>query len=407
MADSASENPERRAADKERSRQLSRPVSGKEAARSVGRGSGPQGQRRRAGRGHEAQRQAGRGQDGQGQDGRTNGRPGQRPQAGRDPAPRQAGRPGQRPQAGRDPAPRQAGRPGAQRPVTRRSPARRPGGAGRSRTGLFMWGAIALVIVIVAVIVIVSQTSTTTTKGIHYTPRPVSATVLREITHVPTSAYNAVGVGTTAINRPVVDTSQKLLTLGGKPEVFGLFGEFCPYCAAERWAIITSLSRFGTFTGLKTMQSSPIDVYPKTQTFEFNTAKYTSPYIAAKLLELYGQDKPTGSHPPINTLTKQELSLIKKYDTSSATRSGAIPFSDWGNKVIFSGATYNPQPLQTLSRTTIAAGLKDPSNPVTKLILGTSNFMSASVCYIDGGKPGSVCTSSGVKAAASALKISV
>ena len=395
MADSASDNPgtsgadkERSAADKERSRQASRSVSGKEAARNVGRGGRPQGQQRRPGQGQRDQGPGGRG--GQARGGRTQGRQPQRQQAGRGAAARQSGRPG-------------AARPGARRP-----PARRPGSPRWSRTSLYIWGSIALVVVIVGIVVGVSQTSTTTTKGIHYTPEAVSATVLREITNVPTSSYNKVGTGLSgAISPPTVESGEKVPTSDGKPEVFGLFGEFCPYCAAERWAIITSLARFGTFTGLKTMQSSPIDVYPKTQTFEFNTAKYTSPFITAKLLELYGQDKATGTHPVINTPTKQDLAIIKKFDTGSGTRSGTIPFSSWGNKVIFSGATYNPDPLQTLTRTTIAAGLKNPNNDITKLILGTSNYMSAAVCYIDGGKPGSVCSSSGVQAAARAMKIKV
>ncbi len=398
MADSAGDNPEsstadnesgssdrpRSAADKERSRQLSRQVSGKEAAKNVGRGGRQQSQRR-----------PGQGQRGQGQDQGPGGRSQQRQ--------------GQRPASGRGPAPRQAPRPGSQRPGGRRPPARRPARPQRSRASIYIWGAIGLVIVIVGVIVGVSQTSSPTTKNIHYTPRPVSATVLHEITNVPLASYNAVGTGITGtIDAPTVESSQKVLTKDGKPEIFGLFGEFCPYCAAERWAIITSLSRFGTFSGLRTMQSSPTDVYPKTQTFEFNTAKFTSPYITVELLELYGQDKSTGSHPVINTPTNQELSLIKKYDTTSGTtRSGTIPFSDWGDKVIFSGASYNPDPLQGLSRTTIAASLKDPSNPITKLILGAANYMSAAVCYIDGGKPGSVCGSSGVQAAAKALKIKV
>ncbi len=393
MADSANDSPERNgadkersAADKERSRQLSRSVSGKEAARTVGRGGRPQGQQRRPGQGQGGQGQKGQGQRGQGQGGQ-----------------------GQRPQAGRGPAPRQAGRPAAGRPGARRPPARGQGRRGRSRTRLFMWGAIGLVIVIVVVIVVVSQTSSKTTKGVHYTPKPVSATVLHDLTSVPTSTYNTVGTGIAgAIDAPTVESAQKTLMIDGKPAVFGLFGEFCPYCAAERWAIITSLARFGTFTGLKTMQSSPVDVFPRTQTFTFNTAKYTSPYITARLLELYGQDNATGVHSVINTPTKQEVDLIKKFDSgSSSTSSGTIPFSDWGNKVVFSGASYSPDPLQTLSRTTIAAGLKDPSNAVTKLIIGASNYMSAAVCYIDGGKPGSVCSSSGVQAAAKALKIKV
>ena len=375
MADSANDKTQRSAADKERSRQLSRPVGGKEATKAAGRGTRSQGSRSTSAGGDRA-------------------RPTKEPQD-------------QRARAGRSPASGGAGRrtgPSA----ARRAPARRPPARGRrSRTRLFTWGAIVLVLVVVGVIVGVSQTSSTSSKGVFYPPKPVSATVLHEITHVPTSAYNAAGTGISGlVYPPTVKKGQKPLVIDGKPGIFAMLGEFCPYCAAERWAIITSLSRFGTFSGLKTMQSSPVDVYPKTQTFTFRTAKYTSPYVAATLLEVYGQDKATGTHPVINKPTKQEVALIKRYDVGGTTRSGTIPFSDWGNKVIFSGASYNPNPLQGLSRTTIAASLKDPKNPVTKLILGASNYMSAAVCSIDGGKPGAVCASAGVKAAAKALGLS-
>lgn len=257
------------------------------------------------------------------------------------------------------------------------------------------------------VLVAVSRLSSTppTATGIEYTPRPVPARVLHEITHVPTSAYGAAGTGVAgAVNAPTVDASNQVLTENGKPEVLYLSGDFCPYCAAERWAIIASLSRFGTFTGLETMQSSPIDAYPRTPTFDFSAAMYSSPYVTASLLELYGQETATGSHPVINTPTKAELDLIKAFDGGTGgAESGSIPFSDWGNKVLFSGASYNPGVLQGLSRTAIAAALHDPSNPVTKLILGSSNYMSAAVCFIDGGRPGAVCGTSGVRAAAGAL----
>ncbi|HVC15293.1 MAG TPA: DUF929 family protein [Acidimicrobiales bacterium] len=260
---------------------------------------------------------------------------------------------------------------------------------------------------IVGVVVGISQISSTTDKGIIYTPTPVSAAVMHDLTHVPLSAYNSAGTGIAGLNYvPKVETGQKPLTLQGKPGLFVLLGEFCPFCAAERWSIITSLSRFGTFSGLRTMQSAPKDVYPKTQTFTFNGATYTSPYISARLLEAYGQEKATGHRPLIHKPTRADDALIAKYDISSTTRSGNIPFVDVGNKVIFSGASFNPQPLQTLSRKTIAAALKNPSNSVGKMVLGTSNYMSAAICSIDGGKPGAVCSSAGVKAAASALKIS-
>jgi len=365
MAEGASDNPRRSATDKERSKQLSRPVSGRESARGPAR--------------------APRGRPGAGSAAREGRRA--RPQAGR-PQPARRGD-------------RSAGRAG------RRQPAGRAGASGRSRTGLFVWGSIALVVVIVGIVVGVNQLSSKTTKGLIYDPAPVSATVLHEITHVPTSAYNAAGTGVPGtISVPRVVNGQKPLKVDGKPGMFGLFGEFCPYCAAERWSIITSLSRFGTFHGLETMQSSPVDIYPRTQTFTFKTATYTSPYLGAELLELYGQDQATGNHPVLKRPTKSELAIMRKYDVGSTTHSGTIPFSDFGNKVFFAGATYNPNPLQTLSRTTIAASLKNPGkNAVAKLILAASNYMSAAVCSIDGGKPGSVCSSAGVKAAAAALKL--
>ena len=382
MADRAGDKPRRSASDKDRSRQLSRPISGKEAARQVGRSTRPQG------RPQEGQR-SGPDRRPQQQGGRT-----RQPQ--REPA-RQGGR---RPQA-RRPAP---GRPGQRRPAQRR-PGQRPG---RSRTALYTWGAIGLVLVVVAVVLAVSLSGGNKTKGVFYQPTPVSATVLRDITHVPASVYDTVGTGISgSINVPKVTSGQTPLKLDGKPGAFSLLGEFCPYCAAERWAIITAFSRFGTFSGLKTMQSSPPDVYPRTQTFTFNTTTYTSPYFSARLLEMYGQDKATGRHTVINKPTKSDLALISKYDHSSATSSGTIPFLDLGNKVFFSGASYNPGPLQGLSRSTIAASLSNPSSAVTKLIIGTANYISAAICSIDGGKPGSVCNSSGVQAAAKALKLSI
>lgn len=394
MAENPNDKPPRSAADKERSRQMSRSVSGRDAARTVGGGNRrtqqpPPG--RGAAKGGKNQRQGPPGRDGQG-----------RPQAGGGraaPARSSAGggrntRPGQRPGQ----RPRQA----ARRPTPR---------GGQVRTGLFIWGSIVLVVVIVGILVGINLSSTKP-NAIIYSPKPVPAKVLSEITHVPTSVYNSVGTGISgAIATPRPETGQKLLEFTGKPGLLGLFGEFCPYCAAERWAIITSFSRFGSFSGLQTMQSSPVDVDPKTQTFTFKTAKYSSPYFTARLVEYFGQDyNKTGAHKVISKLTKQEQKLIVKFDRSSTTSSTSgglsIPFMDIGNKLVAEGVSFTPRPLQGLSRTTIAAGLATAKNAVTQLIIGSSNYLSASICSVDGGKPGSVCQSAGVQAAAKAMKLS-
>lgn len=147
------------------------------------------------------------------------------------------------------------------------------------------------------------------------------------------------------------------------------------------------------------MQSSPRDTDPKTQTFEFATANYSSPYISAKLLEMYGQEKATGRRPVIRGTTKSEAALIKKYDPRRT-----IPFLDVGDRVVSLGASFAPGILSGLSRATIAAGLSRADDPVTRIILGASNYMSAGICSIDDGKPSAVCSSRGVRAAATAVK---
>ena len=68
--------------------------------------------------------------------------------------------------------------------------------------------------------------------------------------------------------------------------------------------------------------------------------------------------------------------------------------------------SYSPTILGGLSRDDIASGLKDSKNPITQAIVAGSNYLSASVCHIDGQMPASVCTSKGVAAATKALKLS-
>ena len=398
MANDANDKPQRSAADKERSRQLSRAVSGKEAARTVG-GARKPGQQAPSGRGPAKGGGRSQGEAQAGRNGQTRspskGPKGPRPAAAGASGGGRNARPGQRP------ARRPAGPP--------RRPAARTGG---SRTNLFIWGSIALVVVIVGIFVGLNVASTKPSALI-YKAEPVPATVLSDVTHVPTSVFNAVGTGiTSAIHPPTVLSGQTPLEFTGKPGAFALLGEYCPYCAAERWAIITSFSRFGSFSGLKTMQSSPVDYAPKTQTFTFRTAKYQSPYFSAKLIEYFGQDyNKTGAHHVIGKMTKAEQKLVVKYDhtgtTSSSSGSLSIPFMDIGNQVVNVGVSYTPIVLANLTRSTIASQLSTSKSDITKLIIGSSNYLSASICHVDGGKPGSVCQSAGVQAAAKALKLHV
>ena len=79
-------------------------------------------------------------------------------------------------------------------------------------------------------------------------PTGASLTALiGKVTSVPAATLDQVGGGT--VTAPPTTISGAALTSGGKPEMLYIGAEYCPYCAAERWAMIVALSRFGTFKG--------------------------------------------------------------------------------------------------------------------------------------------------------------
>jgi len=302
------------------------------------------------------------------------------------------------------------------RPGARPTPASKPR---RLSGAMLAWGAVGLVIVIVAVLVIVKLASNTTTSTTDFTPvTPAPASVVHDVTNIPTAVYDKVGITSpqVQVSPPTVLTGQPPLTLAGRTPAMLYYGaEYCPYCAAERWAMTAALSRFGTWSNLKTTASSHTDIYAATNTFSYYGATLTSPYLAFSGVEQYTNVPLPSASPPYTTLqnpTKEELAVLTTYSSSkfnpNASSSGGIsfPFVNIGNKALFSGASFSPGVLANLSWTDIAGGLRDPTNPATQAIVATSNYMSAAICASTKGAPASVCASSGVQAAAKALKLS-
>jgi hypothetical protein len=111
--------------------------------------------------------------------------------------------------------------------------------------------------------------------------------VARQITSIPAATFNAVGAGTATGLKAI--SGQPELTVNGKPELLYMGGEYCPFCAAERWAIAAAVSRFGTPSGLHFIHSSPTDVYPSTPALSFYKSRYTSKYLAFVPVEWYGE----------------------------------------------------------------------------------------------------------------------
>ncbi len=299
-------------------------------------------------------------------------------------------------------------------------PGRRPAptpSRGRISGAMYAWGAVGLVIVVIAVLVIVKVSSGgSTASATDYTPvTPAPASVVHDVTNIPESVYNKVGVTspTVQVSPPIIVKGQPPLTINGKTPTMLYYGaEYCPYCAAERWAMTAALSRFGTWSGLKITASSHTDVDSTTHTFSYHGATLTSPYINFVGIEAVS-NKPNGSgyYTTLQTPTKQEYAVVTKYESPTyipGATAGQIgfPFVSINNLALISGPSYDPGILSGQTWSQIASGLSDASNPATQAIVATANYITASICASSKNAPAAVCTSPGVQAAAKALKLS-
>jgi hypothetical protein len=265
---------------------------------------------------------------------------------------------------------------------------------------------VSVVVVIVIAFVVVKVTSSSKPSAGGLTA-PVNvaaqAIVVDQVTHVSSTVAAKVGLPSTqVVSPPTFKGGQPPLTIAGKPGAVFIGGEFCPYCAAERWAIVMAFSKFGTFSNLKETTSSPWDTDPATATFSFYGATYSSPYITFDFSEHVSNDTDgLGTRTTLQPLTPLESSLWAKYDNPEG-----FPFLDVGNKAFVLAPSYVPTVLSGLDQEDIASKLTNANDPVTQSIVGTANYLTASICAITGQKPASACSPAVVGKAAKAIGLS-
>jgi hypothetical protein len=276
------------------------------------------------------------------------------------------------------------------------------------------FGVIIVAIALLGTLVLVrdnySPPSSPTTETFNAAP----SSLVNTVASVPQSVYDAVGVSSP--NSPVTplqptatakdgEAPMWMATVnngGPEPVVFFYGAEFAPYAAAERWPLVLALSRFGTFKRLGVVQSSTTTAFANISTFTFYDTYYTSKYVILEPVERYSSLNPTGAkYLNLQTPSDRQRKAVANYASSATT----FPLLDVANRWVLNGAGFTPSVLMGLSQDQIAGDLSATTSPLTQAVISAANEITASICAVDGQKPGNVCLSRGVLAADAVLKI--
>lgn len=250
-------------------------------------------------------------------------------------------------------------------------------------------GIVALVVVGVVVLVLAKMSTgdSTSTANANHTPKPAPASIPKDLAAVPLPAIAAAAKSGTSSNpvQPIPDG--KARNVDGKPEVLYMGGEFCPYCAGERWALTAALSKFGTFEDLQVIHSAESDV----PTLTYLGSNYTSDYLTFTSIEVKGNERSGQGWADLEKATEEQTKLLTELGR------GSFPFIDFGGKHFQSGGSVDISTLVGKSQTEIAAALAasttddtDQSTLEGNVNLVTGEFIRT-ICGLTDNQPAKVC----------------
>lgn len=254
----------------------------------------------------------------------------------------------------------------------------------------WMYGTAGIVVVALVVVLLIAAlghsdhaTSTTTAD----VGAPVPSAVLRNLTTIPSKVWEQ--------QQPTANMAPQVVATKASATFLYIGADGCPYCAAERWAIIVALSRFGTFSHLHLMLSASNDAYPDTPTFSFYGASYHSAYVKASLMEILGRTLgPQGFSPNLAKLSASQEAILTKYDAPPYVPSGSagsIPFVLVGGRFLWVGTAVPPAEIHGNWDTVSAAVHRGTGSPASA-VLSSANALTAAICASDGDKPTTVCS---------------
>jgi hypothetical protein len=271
-------------------------------------------------------------------------------------------------------------------------------------------GLIVVVIILLGALIVIRDHNPQTTNAVE-TVTPAPASTLAALEHIPASTMNAVGATPVAAAGPITPltatgkpTTWRTASPSGvtRPVVFFYGAEFAPYAAAQRWAVIVALSRFGTFGPIGQMQSSSSIAFANTSTFTFWHATYTSKWVDLQTVERYSALNPTGaSYMTLQLPTARQALAVSTYDRTGST----FPLLDIANRYVLAGSSYSPAVLSGQSQSQIVGDLAIPTSPITQAIVASANEITATICAVTGQQPAATCHARGITAARAKLRI--
>jgi len=196
----------------------------------------------------------------------------------------------------------------------------------------------------------------------------------------PTSAV-AASLGAPTGATPPTPTGQfhkvgSVLRQGGKAE-FVFFGAlYGPHCAAERWAIVKSLSQFGRFAHMSSTTNGQ-----GVPTFDLTHATYQSKYLSFVARDMEDQNGNA-----LQALSADQRLLFSQYDPS-----GGIPLVAVGGYAM-SGSPILPDEISGRPFNAVQSALKhNAGDTFVQDINAEANDLTALICHADGMQPQAAC----------------
>ncbi len=203
--------------------------------------------------------------------------------------------------------------------------------------------------------------------------RPVSSSDMSKLYQISHGAYGPDGSSLLVSPGNLQSATGQAYVSHGKPVVVYIGGDFCPYCAVERWSLILSLSRFGNFTNLHYMASALNE--EDLATFTFTGSTYSSKYVVFTPIEQEDRDR-------------NAIATIPANYTSGFNN--AYPFMNFGNKYLLMTLIPDTSIISGKNFTQIFSDLATGTSDGTTLKQG-ANAITALICRITAGQPSSVC----------------